>query len=146
MSTVLHDPHRIAAVRAAVDQLFEVVAKADIDQTMALMLDRVPHADQGTLKTHRDLEAAYGVLYQSLDRVEFDRTHCEVHLLTPHVAYVIAAGTYTTVAKDGSRMHGPIAWTYVWREVEGCWKLEHMHQSLQQPLPERVFRPETQAG
>lgn len=130
----------VEEVQVAVDQLFAVVAKADIDATMALMADTL-HADQGTLKTHAELKAAYGVLYETLDRVEFDRTHCEIHPLTTRLAYVVAAGSYTTVGKDGTRMSGPIAWTYLWKKGDkGGWKLQHMHQSLQQPLPEDAFR------
>jgi ketosteroid isomerase-like protein len=132
----------IADVQAAVDQLFDVVARADIAATMGMMAD-APHADQGTLKTHQDLEAAYGVLYETLERVEFDRTSCDIHVVTPEFAYVIAAGSYTTVGKDGTRLSGPIAWTYLWTKGSDGWKLQHMHQSLQQPLPERVFQRAT---
>jgi ketosteroid isomerase-like protein len=135
----------IAEVQAVVDRLFEVVERADIAATMALMAD-APHADQGVLKTHRELKEAYGVLYETLDRVEFERAHCEVHPISDTVAYVIAAGSYTTVAKDGTRMSGPIAWTYLWMKGHDGWKLQHMHQSLQQPLPEHVFRRQVTAA
>lgn len=137
---MLNETELIQEVRAAVDQLFAVVERADIAATMAIMAKTV-HADQGTLKTHHDLEEAYGVLYEVLDRVEFERSHCEIHLVTPTFAYVIAAGSYTTVGRNEARMSGPIAWTYLWqKEADGQWKLQHMHQSLQQPLPESAFQ------
>jgi ketosteroid isomerase-like protein len=75
--------------------------------------------------------------YEGITRQENTRRESRTHVLAPDVVYIMERGASITI--DTAGVAGPetdYAYTYVWIQQNGEWKIHFAHGSLPVPLPQ----------
>jgi ketosteroid isomerase-like protein len=69
------------------------------------------------------------------ESAQFDISQRKVNVLSPTVAYVVREGDYTMNYVDGRTITRFGVMTTIWNQVDGTWKMVHLHESWEDSWP-----------
>ncbi len=129
-----------AEIAAEVDlihgQMWDAWRDADYDRGVSYFdTDGLQFAFEGAVYDYSGFDAMWRPAFASVASQTFTIAETQTTVLSPDVVCIMNAGTYTVTGDDGvTTPEESFAFTGIWENREGEWKLILIHESV--PTPE----------
>jgi ketosteroid isomerase-like protein len=99
-------------------------------------MDEVRFLTAGTAPTLAQFRTNWAEAMKPLSRQVMSDRDIVVQVLSPEVAVSFTTAAYQSIGRDGAKSGTvPMAWSAVWKRLNGQWKIVHAHQSVKAEWP-----------
>jgi uncharacterized protein (TIGR02246 family) len=134
----------VATINALMDQVSRTAETLDAQKTVAILTDAPDAVFFFCSKPYSKaaLAKALAEIYGTLTSMKINMTKTQVTVLGPDAAVWTATGTTSSVGKSGETFEESLTETWIWKKIDGQWRVIHYHESVARPGPASAPRPQ----
>ncbi len=131
------DEDIVTTINALMDNVSRTAETLDAKKALSVLTDDKDAVFFFCSKPYnrQELEKKLAKIYGNLSSMKINMNKPSVKVLAPDAAVWIATGTSSSVSKSGEKYEELLTETWIWKKIDGKWKVIHYNESATTPDP-----------